>query len=56
MMVAQSIFSEESGVVASLPNPAESVSTLGHDANICSAVGLRNRFCVQIKSARFILL
>jgi hypothetical protein len=37
--------------VASTPNPAESVSMPGHELKTCSAVGLRNRFCEQMKRA-----
>src|SRR5471030_2943187 len=53
MMFAQAICSDESGTVASPPKPAESVSTSGQLANICSAVGLLRRFWLQINNARF---
>src|SRR3989338_809752 len=47
---AQASNSELRGISASLLIPAEAVSTPGHSANTCSAVGLRRRFLLQRKS------
>ncbi|WGZ95597.1 MAG: DUF86 domain-containing protein [Candidatus Thiothrix putei] len=41
-------------IAASLPSPAESVSTFAQLEKTCSAVGLRKRFCVQMNRARII--
>src|SRR6476620_5807364 len=37
------------GLPASFPRPADCVSMPGRSEKTCSAVGLRSRFCVQMK-------
>src|SRR6218665_309416 len=46
---AQCSNSGDTGVLASLPSPADCVSMPGQLANTCSPVGLRRRFWVQMK-------
>jgi hypothetical protein len=50
MMSAHSICSDDNGTFAPFEMPAESVSIPGQVEKICSAVGLRSRLALQMKS------
>ena len=54
MTLDHSICSEDSTELASFDKPAESVSTFGQDANICSAVGDLSLLAEQMNNALFI--